>query len=206
MKKAILIMVFSLLALQVYAEEETLLSGDLTHGVMGGPVVKFSQVNGENSVLVGGRGGWIINHSFVIGGGGYGLVNDIKVPNVYDENGVQANLVFGYGGLELEYIGRPNKLVHYSMYMLVGAGGISNSVYDDDYRDDYENHNHYNHIEDDAVWVVEPALNVTLNVTSFFRVSAGAGYRYVGGANLTGTSNEDLSNTTFNLTFRFGKF
>ena len=199
-------MVFCLLSIQVFAAEETLFSGDVSHGGFGGPVVKFSQVNGVNSVLVGGRGGWVVNHSLVIGGGGYGLVNDIKVPNVYDENGVQANLVFGYGGLELEYIGRPNKLVHYSMYMLVGAGGISNSVYEEDDYEYYDDNNHYNHIEDDAVWVVEPALNVTLNVTSFFRVSAGAGYRYVGGANLTGTSNSDLSNTTFNLTFRFGKF
>ena len=25
-----------------------------------------------------GRGGWIINHTFVIGGGGYGLANNIR--------------------------------------------------------------------------------------------------------------------------------
>ncbi len=205
MKKAILIMIFGLLSTQVFAAEETLFSGDLSHGGFGGPVVKFSQVNGENSVLVGGRGGWIINHSFIIGGGGCGLVNKIKVPSVYDENGNQADLVFGYGGLELEYIGRPNNLVHYSMYVLLGGGGISNSVYEKDH-DGYKDHDHYNNIDSDVVWVVEPALNVTLNVTSFFRISAGAGYRYVTGANLAGTSNSDLSNTSFNLSFRFGKF
>ena len=32
----------------------------------------FTTLNGENAVLVGGRGGWIINHSFVLGGAGYG--------------------------------------------------------------------------------------------------------------------------------------
>ncbi len=205
MKKAILILVFGLLAIQVFAAEETLFSGELSHGGFGGPVVKFSQVNGINSVLAGGRGGWIINHSLIIGGGGYGLVNNIKAPGVYVD-GVQANLVFGYGGLELEYISRPNRLVHYSMYMLIGGGGISNTIFDE-VGEDYENHHHYNHdIENDEIWVIEPALNVTLNVTSFFRISAGAGYRYVTGANLTGTSNSDLSNTAFNLTFRFGKF
>ena len=199
-------MIFVVLSTQVFAAEETLFSGDLSHGGFGGPVVKFSQVNGVNSILLGGRGGWIINHSYIIGGGGYGLVNDIKVPGVYDEHGTQANLEFGYGGLELEYIGRPNKLVHYSMYVLLGGGGISNTIWDDDSKD-YDNryHNNYN-IEDDAIWVIEPALNVTLNVTSFFRISAGAGYRYVTGASLTGTTNSDLSNTSFNLTFRFGKF
>jgi len=205
MKKAILIMVFSLLALQVFAAEETLFSGELSHGGFGGPVVKVTQINGTNSILVGGRGGWILNHSFILGGGGYGLVSDIKVPGVYVD-GVQANLMLGYGGLELEYIGKPNKLVHYSIYMLVGGGGISNTILDEE-GEDYENHNHNNHnIEDDAIWVIEPALNVTLNMTSFFRISAGAGYRYVTSANLTGTSNSDLSSTSFNLTFRFGKF
>ena len=33
-------------------------------------MVKFTEIDGEFGVLVGGRGGWIINDSFVIGAGG----------------------------------------------------------------------------------------------------------------------------------------
>ncbi|NIN69246.1 MAG: hypothetical protein GTO63_32105, partial [Anaerolineae bacterium] len=58
----------------VAQEPETLIEGDVRHGGFGGPVVKFTEVNNEFGVLVGGRGGWIINDSFVLGAGGYGLV------------------------------------------------------------------------------------------------------------------------------------
>ena len=40
-----------------------------------GPAIRFTQIDGDFGVLVGGRGEWIINHRFVLGGGGYGLTN-----------------------------------------------------------------------------------------------------------------------------------
>ena len=32
-----------------------------------GPAIRFTQIDGDFGVLVGGRGGWIINHRFVLG-------------------------------------------------------------------------------------------------------------------------------------------
>jgi len=55
-------------------EEETLLGGGFESGGYGGPVVKFTNVKGEFAVMAGGYGGWLINHSLMLGGGGYGLV------------------------------------------------------------------------------------------------------------------------------------
>ena len=83
MKTLSKVIVLSLiLSFQLFAQEETLLgSSEVTHGGFGGPVIKYTQIKGEPAVLVGGRGGWIINHTFIIGGGGYGLVNDIKANN-----------------------------------------------------------------------------------------------------------------------------
>ena len=49
---------------------QTLMGSDIRHGGFGGPVVKFTEIDGQFGVLVGGRGGWIINDSFVIGAGG----------------------------------------------------------------------------------------------------------------------------------------
>ncbi len=76
------IMVICLVAFPAFAQEETLIKGDVESGGFGGPVVKMTSLNGQDGILVGGRGGWILNHSFIIGGGGYGLANNVraKVP------------------------------------------------------------------------------------------------------------------------------
>ncbi|HPG37824.1 MAG TPA: hypothetical protein PLP19_07540 [bacterium] len=198
----LLIIAFAFMQTVFAADEETLLGGDFTSGGFGGPVVKVSQVNNETAVLMGGRGGWIINHSLILGGGGYGLVNEIEAPGVFI-NGRQANLQFGYGGFEIEYVAHPMELLNYSVYLLIGGGSVENTIwdndYDDDEYDDYDSHQ-------DNIYVVEPAVNVTLNVTSFFRVSGGVSYRYVTGVDIAGTSNEELTQPSYNLTFRFGKF
>ena len=52
------------------AQDEQLVSGKIESGGFGAPVWKITQINGETAMLTGGRGGWIINHTFVIGGGG----------------------------------------------------------------------------------------------------------------------------------------
>ena len=78
MKKTVIIFVASIMVTPVLAQEETLISGQLEYGGYGGPVVKFTTINNDWEVMVGGRGGWIINHSFVLGGGGYGLVTDVE--------------------------------------------------------------------------------------------------------------------------------
>lgn len=61
------------------AEDETLLGGEIESGGYGALVVKFGHIKGEGGILVGVQGGWIVNHTLVIGGGGYGLANNIRV-------------------------------------------------------------------------------------------------------------------------------
>ncbi|HCY00531.1 MAG TPA: hypothetical protein DG754_10365 [Bacteroidales bacterium] len=95
---------------------------DMTYGGYGGPRVALSSFNGENTWLVGGRGGVILNSSFAVGGAGYGIVNSPQFTNI-DGNEV-AYLEGGYGGLLLEYILLPNKLVHLSFPVVIGAGGL----------------------------------------------------------------------------------
>jgi hypothetical protein len=58
-------------------EEETLISGGIDSGGFGALVFKFSGVNDQFAGFAGARGGWIINHQFVVGGGGYGLTSNI---------------------------------------------------------------------------------------------------------------------------------
>ena len=193
-----------------FAQEQTLLgSGQITHGGFGGPVVKYVQIKGEPGVLVGGRGGWIINHIFVLGGGGYGLANDIlaytpPVPAVLGVDPYSRYINFGYGGLEMEYIIQSDRILHFTVYTLIGAGGIS-------YRDEYWNG--LNSIDDgnydspsDAFFILEPAVNIEINVISFMRVCGGISYRFISGVNLDNLRNKDFAGPSGVLTLKFGKF
>ncbi|MEZ5073008.1 MAG: hypothetical protein R2751_19195, partial [Bacteroidales bacterium] len=57
----------------------------------------YSQINGRDAILMGGRGEWVIGHGFGLGIGGYGFVND---PVAVNE--LSYSLAGGYGGLVME--------------------------------------------------------------------------------------------------------
>ncbi len=179
-------------------ETQTLLGSDIRHGGFGGPVVKFTQVDGEFGVLVGGRGGWIINDSFVLGAGGYGLVNEGSFDNYFDVVGDRWKLLMGYGGLEMEYILRPNEVAHVSLAVLVGAGGVLWDPFGWD---------HHNWEDDvDAFFVAEPELNVLFNVTKHFRVGLGGSFRFVGDVELNTLDNGDIAGPAGVVTIKLGGF
>ena len=68
--------------------------------------------------------------------------------------------------------------------------------------DETDNHT----IETNEYFVFEPDLNLELNVTKFFRIGLGVGYRVVAGDDFKGYNYLDLSGVTGTLTFKFGKF
>lgn len=196
MNKVAIIFLTLILSFPLIAqEEEMLIDDEFESGGFGGPVIKITQMNKENAVLVGGRGGWLINHTFLIGGGGYGLVTDVAAK-VADTVNHLNKIELGYGGLEFEYIASSNKLIHLSFGVLIGGGGIG-------YRDDQNSDNHHSM---DRFFVIEPGVNVNLNVTRFFRIAAGGSYRYVKGIDHPLSSDTDLSGPSAVLTLKFGKF
>lgn len=70
-------MVMFIFAATARGQEQTLIKSDVEHSGFGGPVVKATRIHDQGALMVGGRGGWIINHTLAIGGGGYGVVNDV---------------------------------------------------------------------------------------------------------------------------------
>lgn len=201
MKKTFLLLALFFIV-PALAQEETLLgTADVEHGGYGGPVVKFATVNNNFGVLVGGRGGWIINHTFCIGLAGYGLANDVKAHTTgpFGEQYVE----LGYGGLDLEYIVNSGNLVHYSLHILIGGGTAGFRFSWDDNNWNTQNNMHR---DTDPFFVIEPGANIDLNVTNWFRTSVGAGYRYVSGLSSQATTNSDISGASVMITFRFGKF
>jgi hypothetical protein len=193
MKNYITLVVIMMLAGPALAGEETLLGGDLVSGGYGALVFKYGQVTGVDGLFVGAQGGWIINHTLVIGGGIYGLANQIESGS--DEC---SYLGFGYGGLLLEFVVASNKLVHFTVQGILGAGGIGS--YTDKGCDLCEDRG------DDAFFALEPGANLMLNLHRHVRVGLGASYIYVSGVNYEDLTDSDFRTATAQFIIKFGSF
>ena len=194
--KNVLFLLIVLLTIPELAQEKTLIGGgDIENGGFGGPAVKVTSINGETAVLVGGRGGWIINHTFVLGGAGYGLVTNVRGKTT---DSLNQFIEMGYGGLDLEYIASSNDLVHLSLGLLIGGGSIGHKREDDGMLD--------YHSTMKGFFVLEPSVHANLNVTQFFRIAGGVSYRYINGLKSPLSTNTDLSGLSAVLTLKFGKF
>ncbi|MFC1543463.1 hypothetical protein ACFL4K_02855 [Candidatus Neomarinimicrobiota bacterium] len=196
MKTNIVISILLLTIVPLSAQEQTLLGGNIDHGGFGGPTFQLTQFGDQIAFLSGGRGGWIINHTLYLGAAGYDLEHHIKM-----DTGPQTDrhLNLEYGGLELGVILKSNRLIHATVSAVVGGGGASylNKEWDGDFTD-------VSTI--DAFYVIEPSLQLIVNVTHYFRIGLGGSYRYVSGIELEGISNNYLSGPSASLTFKFGKF
>lgn len=173
-------------------EVETLVRGRPVIGFYGGPVLKYSYLDRRFAFLVGGKGGISFCDIFVIGGSGYGLVNEITVPGShapYDEY-----LSFGYGGLFIEFLIASRKVVHLSTHMLVGGGNM--------YYHDY----YWRTSGDDIFFVLEPGMDLEINVCRHFRLGMGGTYRFVNGIGYPEFTDQDMSGFGAALTFKFGRF
>jgi hypothetical protein len=197
---AFLFMLFAFAA-NVAAEEQTLIKDNSEKRGFGGAVVKYTSVYDQGAVMIGGRGGWIFNHSLVLGGGGYGVVSEVDAPEGVMPEQAPLDIEFGYGGFEVEYIIHPNSLGHFSLYTLFGAGDIH-------YVKDVGPVSKSNQTvgKSDFVFVIEPAVNGELNVTTWFRVNAGVTYRLVTDVEQEALKSGDFRGVSATLTLKFGRF
>lgn len=183
----------------LYAQE-TLVDGDVEFGGYGGPTLQLTSVNEQLGVLVGGGGGVVIDHTIAIGGAGYGLVNNVSEDNAPVS---RPYLNLGYGGVYLQYIHRSDDLIHVTGGVLIGGGGVGfRRGFEDDPDEIWDDHDTLN----DAFFVVEPDIEAELNITKYFRIAVGGGYRFVSGIGLSGLANSDISGPNARLMLKFGSF
>jgi len=199
MKRTITIVLIALSAGSAFAEE-TLLDtmGPLRFGGYGAFEVKTAPVADDWRVLIGGKGGCIINHVLVLGGGGYGQVSEFTgtaQPAPY-EPPITRELNLGYGGFYAEYVLFSSALVHGSVSALVGGGGVYDAYYE---TADIA-------VDGDEFFIAEPSAGVELNVTRFFRVNLSGGYRFTSGLDYAGVTDDDLRGPSAGIAFKFGKF
>ncbi len=193
MLKKILALVILLPAL-VFSQAETLVGNGFENGGYGGPLFRIGIVKGKVVAFTGGRGAWIINHRFAIGGGGYSMMSSVKTDGL-SPGGDPLYLKMETGGFELEYINDSDKLLHWTVHLTLGGGAVRLIERSPD-KEIYSDH----------MYLVEPSANLDMNITEWFRLGAQASYRLVMGLDLPVVTNGDVSGPTIGLILKFGSF
>jgi len=191
MKKIItaILVVLSLVGLKAQDSEiQTLFSGSTRISGFGGPLMSFTTINGQFAHMMGGGGGVLLGNYF-LGGYGEGLTNGIPV------NGNR--LEFGHGGFWTGYSFMAARPLHPTVSAQIGWGSVSEHDQDYSYWGTPDN-----------VFVFNPAVELEMNFTKFFRLGVGVHYRIVTGTNpeISNLTNSDLSGPGALLIFKFGWF
>lgn len=186
-----IVMTASCLLAGTAAARESLIDLDNARvGGFGGPVFKVSQIKNQETFEIGGMGGATFTtglHSIMIGGAGYGLVNEPPWSN-------NTRLDMGYGGLVLGYTYNPEALVHVDTHLLLGAGGIS--AIDPSAPNNPE--------ELGSFLVAELGAQLEVNITPFMELGLGTSYRMTSDPSIADLSRSDLTKPTVFISLQFG--
>ena len=198
--KGILVMILMLLVISVKAtaqdldSTQTLFKSVIKVSEIWTPEVKFNSIQGKFGTLVGFYGGAVFNRSFLLGISG-GL--NLSHPTVN----------YGYFGAIGQYIFKPANLWHISGQLLLAYG--SAKEYEDPKSGLLDN---FGNVSGAPFFLLEPGINLELNLSKGVTLVAGISYRNVSGMNedsenvsTTKVTNEDLSGVNFNIGVKFGK-
>lgn len=175
----------------------TILSKNRSNGGYGALSFGYTQIDGKDAFLMGARGSWIIDHSFAIGFGGNGFVNNVNYNN-WRDNDLDYNLAGGYGGLYLEPILMPRLPVHISIPVLFGVGAVAQVEDHEDWT--------YDDSRSDVFLVFEPSVELEFNMTRHLRLAGSLGYRFTSKIEMVDTNPDIMEGANIGLIMKFGKF
>lgn len=194
----LLVLVFSLVGFAVQAQVEQTIwrSNRGFSGFQVSPVLKPSLLNNSFTVYSGGRFSWLFNRSMGLGAGIYTNI----IRQHADTDSASTDISLTYYGLDYEYIYKPLALWHLTGQLVVGAGDFG--FYTE------SNTRSRTHV---TALLVEPMIGVEVNFTTWFRIGAGIGYRYINSLDSPeirsrGLTDTDLSGPTAALQFKWGRF
>ena len=180
-------------------------TGSILQDGFGGFSLRMTRIKGESAFIGGIRGGWIMNHSYVVSAGIYGLMNEIDAPDEVSTGDKVQKIRFGYFGFEPEYIGKWDKRIHYSIHSIIGIGYLS-YAYKDVVHDDYIGDLGSSTAFGFGHFIFEPSFNIEVNVSDKTRINTGVSYRSVAGVDLQGLDNSDISGFGLSISVKFGGY
>lgn len=190
----------------------TVLHGMPQMGFYAAPFSRFGYVRQQLAVYPGMRLGVVLDQSFAIGVSVGLLGNHIALDTVPGKD-----LSLKYGGLELEALIFPRKVVNGSLRVLGGAGLLSAGppplvapgeapAADPPGAEGTESAPTPTLASAEKILIVEPGAEVTLNLSSMLRFSVGWSYRLVRGVDSALIGNDDLSGWLGSLTMRIAMY
>jgi hypothetical protein len=157
-------------------------------GAYGAASQKFSAIDGQFASLLGGYGGVLFNHNFLLGAGAYALLNGRQINIENDPNTSRQLTCIGLIG---ERTFNPEKVVHFSANLFTGAAIIGE-------QSQIDGGGQYT-ISSRGAFLIEPGIEGEINLTRWFRIAAGASYRFAAGES-------KFSAPAANISLKFGKF
>ena len=185
MKTVLVLLVAATLVNTASAQEVIPMQGlvleEMQSGFVVSPVVKFTGVDDDLGTLAGVSGGWMTDGRLLIGAGAYWLVGGADEVDM------------AYGGGVVEWFSSPGARVSASIGSLVGFGFATlDTVVDSRHRLDGFGRVSLSRFGGrrflpsttlrfrEEFFVAEPQASLVLDVTDWFRVRLGTGYRLIG--------------------------
>lgn len=168
----------------------------------------FSEIDGNFTYMPGFGFGMMINRNFHLGLMGKSFSwheTYLKYDDLFQE---PCYLVGGYGGLYFDANIKANKILHFSFPLTIGAGGASYMTQAEhpELEEDGEIDNNRQTLATSPFFILEPGVNVELNITGFMKAYSGLSYRWTSGMNLQNTQDHAFDGFSLNVGLRFGKF
>ncbi len=172
--------------------------------------LRLTNVMQTDVALMGFGAGVNIDHWLGVGIGGAFSTSTIKNPayedyllgrTTADLDGLE--LRYGYGGVLFVPVIAHRSAVHLSVPVLVGMGGVAYSY---PKSNTGSNSNQRNRTDGQAFFVLEPGLELEVNVLRALRVGAGGSYLYTTDLDLPNTSPDLLRNFMARMTISVGLY
>lgn len=194
MTKTILLLVAVFVSVSLTAQEKTYEeyktifgSEKLEFSGIGGFDMAFTSFNGYFGVQTGGSMAVLLNSQLFIGGYGQSATIDRVVTIQQIE---YRDVSLSHGGFWAGYIFLPNAAIHPVVSAKAGWGKAK--------LNDYYN---------DNVFVINPMVEIQMNITHFFRIGVGAHYTITSDVEtIEGLSKYDFSGPGGTISFKFGWF
>jgi hypothetical protein len=162
----------------------------------------FSQINHDDAWDAGCRIAWIANHGLAIGFAGTGFATQRYQDAISVD--LFHNYVGGYGGFLIEPIVMPQAPVHVSFPVIIGAGGIAYSSFNDYYHNNGYSGYYTNDVR--TYFIVEPGIEAEINAVKWIRLAIGGSYRFTQRIDLEGADDHPLDGFRLGFAIKFGKF
>ncbi len=155
----------------------------------------YSQIDGKDAVQIGGRVGMVIDHYFVIGFARNSFISNIQRDFDLDPTASSYSIGGGYGGIFFEPVIAPKSPVHIAFPVLlgVGAAAIAEPHPHDDWDWEEENDHEWRNYTHTPFFVIEPGIELELNIVKYLRLAFNASYRATSDLHLRYTSDDGFT-------------